>query len=109
MSRKKGNIAEERACDFLYKNGFVIIEQNFYSRFGEIDIIATKDRVLHFIEVKSGLEYEVAISNITKAKLSKIIKTSEVYLKQNILDIDFVYDAIIVTPNQIDMIDNITL
>ena len=109
MSRKKGNIAEQKACDFLYNNGFTIIEQNFYSRFGEIDIVATKDTVLHFVEVKSALDYESAIANITKAKLSKIIKTSEIYLKQNRLNIDFVYDAIIVTPKQIDMVENITL
>ncbi|MEA1892504.1 MAG: YraN family protein, partial [Campylobacterota bacterium] len=54
MSRAKGNLAEEKACTFLYSNGFTVVEQNFYSRFGEIDIIATKDEVLHFIEVKSG-------------------------------------------------------
>ena len=54
MSRQKGNLAEDTACGFLYDNGFTIIERNFYSRFGEIDIIATKDEVFHFIEVKSG-------------------------------------------------------
>ena len=65
-SRIKGNIAEEKACSFLYDNGFIIIEQNFYSRFGEIDIIAVKNEVLHFVEVKSGSDYELAIQNITK-------------------------------------------
>ena len=59
MSRAKGNIAEEKACEFLYDNGFSILDRNFYSSFGEIDIIATKDDVLHFIEVKSGDDYEL--------------------------------------------------
>ena len=109
MSRAKGNIAEEKACSFLYHNGFTIIEQNFYSRFGEIDIIATKDDVLHFIEVKSGDDYELAIQNITKSKLSKLIKTGNIYMKKNSFDSDYEYDAILVTPDGIFHIENITI
>ena len=40
MSRKKGDIAEDKACEFLLDKGFEINERNFYSRFGEVDIIA---------------------------------------------------------------------
>ena len=109
MSRAKGNLAETKACTFLYDNGFSIVEQNFYSRFGEIDIIAVKDEVLHFIEVKSGLDYESAIQNITPKKLSRLIKTGDVYMKKNNLNIDFVYDAVVVTPKDIEMVENITL
>ena len=109
MSRAKGNLAEDKAVKFLYDNGFIIVERNFYSRFGEIDIIATKDEVLHFIEVKSGLDYESAIQNITPQKLSRLIKTGNVYLKKNTLDVDFVYDAVIVTPKGIELVENITL
>jgi len=109
MSRAKGNLAEERACEFLINSSFTIIERNFYSRFGEIDIIATKDEVLHFIEVKSGLDYESAIQNITPQKLSRLIKTGNVYLKKNKLDVDFVYDAVIVTPKKVEIVENITL
>ncbi len=109
MSRAKGNIAEEKACQFLYERGFSIIEQNFYSRFGEIDIIATKGEVLHFVEVKSGLDYELAIQNITPSKLSKIIKTAHVYMKKSAFDGDFCIDAVIVTPQQVEIVENITL
>lgn len=109
MSRAKGNVAEERASEFLLDIGFLIIERNFYSRFGEIDIIAIKDKVLHLIEVKSGDDYESAVQNITKKKLSRVIKTGYVYMKKSKLDILFVYDAIIVTPNKISYIENITL
>ncbi len=109
MSRAKGNLAEDKACKFLFDDGFVIIERNFYSRFGEIDIIATKDEVLHFVEVKSGLDYESAVQNITPQKLSRLIRTGDVYMKKNSLDIAFVYDAIIVTPKNVEYIGNITL
>ena len=109
MSRAKGNIAEDNACKFLLDNNYMIIERNFYSRFGEIDIIATKDKVLHFIEVKSGIDYEVAIQNLTKTKLSRFIRTCDVYLKKNFYDLDYMIDAIIVTPDDIVMVENITL
>ncbi len=75
MSRAKGNIAEDKACEFLLEKGFVLVERNFYSRFGEVDIIAFKEDVLHFIEVKSGDDYEKAIQNITPTKLSRFIRT----------------------------------
>src|SRR3990167_5105622 len=65
--------------------------------FGDIDIIAIKDKVIHFVEVKSGLDYESAIQNITKTKLSRLIKTGYVYLKKNALNVDYMYDALIVT------------
>lgn len=109
MSRAKGNLAEDRACVYLDENGFMIVERNFYSRFGEIDIIASKEEVLHFIEVKSGVDYEAAIQNITKSKLSKLIKTGNSFLKKNSLDVDFVYDAVIVTPLSVEMVENLTL
>ena len=109
MSRAKGNLAEDKACKFLFDNGYTILERNFYSRFGELDIIASKDDVLHFIEVKSGEDYELAIQNITPTKLSRLIKTAHVYMKKNALDIDFMLDALIVTPQNIEMVENITL
>src|SRR3990167_432294 len=109
MSRAKGDVAEDRACAFLLENCFLIIERNFYSRFGEIDIIAIKDKVIHFVEVKSGLDYESAIQNITKTKLSRLIKTGYVYLKKNALNVDYMYDALIVTPQKIWYLENITI
>ena len=109
MSREKGNLSEEAAYRFLLQKDFRILERNFYSRFGEIDIVAIKESVLHFIEVKSALEYELAIQNITKSKLSKLIKTGDVYLKKNALNVNYMYDAVIVTPKKIWHLENITI
>jgi len=109
MSRAKGNEAEDKACNFLYEKGFCILERNFYSRFGEIDIIATKDEVLHFIEVKSGEDYEKAIQNITKSKISKLLKTGDVYIKKNSFNGDFEYDALILAQDEFYHIENITI
>lgn len=109
MSRAKGDYAEERGCDYLTSLGFAIIERNFYSRFGEIDIIAIKDEVLHFVEVKSGEEYELCVQNITPTKLSRLIKTGNVYMKKNALDVAYCYDALLVMPTEIELLENITL
>lgn len=109
MSREKGNIAEELAVKYLYDHGFEIVEQNFYSRFGEIDIISLKDEVLHFVEVKSGEDYDRAVQNITPKKLSRLIKTGDVYIKKNSIDLDYVYDAVIVVDNEVSYLENITI
>jgi len=109
MSRAKGNIAEDSACDFLLQNGYTILQRNFYSRFGEIDIIALRDETLHFVEVKSGADYELAIQNITPTKISRLVKTVHVYMKKNVSDFAFMLDAVIVTPYDITIVDNITL
>lgn len=106
LSRQKGNFAEDRAIDYLQELGFLVIDRNYYSRFGEIDIIATKEKVLHFVEVKSG-EYD-PIYQITPSKLSKIQKTAQIYMSKKRLDMDFCIDALIVTED-IELIENITL
>jgi len=106
LSREAGFKAENKAVLFLEKKGFRIIERNFYSRFGEIDIIALKDDVLHFVEVKSGKNEPVY--QITPSKLSKIVKTSQIYLNKTKLNFDYCYDALIVKENSVDFIENIS-
>ena len=105
MSRKAGNIAEDRAVRFLLQNGFRVIERNFYSRFGEVDIIALKDEVLHFIEVKSGKGEP--IYKITPSKLSKIRKTIQFYLNKTKLDFDYCIDGVIIKGDDIELFENI--
>ena len=109
MSRARGNIAEERACEHLRRKGFEIIDRNVNSRFGEIDVVALKGEVLHFVEVKSGSVYESAIQNITPTKLQRILRTAEVYMKKHHLSLAFCIDAVIVTPEAIETVENITL
>ena len=109
MSRAKGDIAEQRACVFLEENGFIVVDRNISSRFGDIDIIVKKEGVLHFVEVKSGEDYELAIQNITPTKLSRFIKTVDTYRKKNAYEGDFCIDVVIVTPLGIEFLENVTL
>jgi putative endonuclease len=48
-----GKLGEDLACRFLVKHGFEVIERNYWKKWGEIDIIAKKQKKIHFIEVKS--------------------------------------------------------
>jgi len=109
VSRSKGNIAEEKACAYLRTEGFDIVDRNVYSQFGEIDIIAIKGEVLHFIEVKSGQDYESAVQNITPTKLHRFLQTVASYQKKHHLDLAYCIDGIVVTPESITLLENITL
>ena len=110
MSRLKGDIAETKACEYLYSQGYKILEQNFYAKkLGEIDIIAKKDETYHFIEVKSANDYEVAVNNICPSKLSKLKRSIDYYLQIKKLDVSFCIDAIIIIDEEIDFLENITL
>ncbi len=51
--RKIGDIGEGIACTYLRREGFALIQQNYWKPWGEIDIIAKKENILRFVEVKS--------------------------------------------------------
>lgn len=108
MSREKGKKGENAGCIFLEKNGFEIVERNFFAKYGEIDIIALKNDVIHFVEVKSGEEFE-PILNITPHKLQKLIKAIQIYLSKNRLMNDYCIDALIIKKGQCELIENITM
>lgn len=107
MSLKQGKEAEQQASLYLQKNGYEIITQNFYSKFGEIDIIARKEGVLHFCEVKFSQKYD-PILRITPSKMAKIVKTIGYYFLMKQTDCDYEIDAILVTPENIELIKNIS-
>lgn len=77
-SRKKlGNKGEKRAANFLRKQGYQIIEKNYHSLLGEIDIVAKEGESIVFVEVKTrrstdfGLPEE-ALSYDKRRRLSKL-------------------------------------
>lgn len=82
--------------------------RNFYSRYGEIDIIANKNGVVRFIEVKSGHNFE-PILNVTPKKLEKIFKTVDIYIAQNAINAAFAVDVITVKNGVCEVIENVTL
>ena len=109
MTKAKGDYFEEKAVEFLFSNGYQIVNRNFYAKkLGEIDIVALKDDVYHFIEVKSGESFE-AVYNITPNKLHKLLRSIQYYLKVNNLDVSYCVDAIIFAGEELEYLENITL
>ncbi len=69
-----GRRGEKLAADHLVASGFEIVERNWRCSQGEIDIVATKDAELVFVEVKtrSSLAFGHPLEAITVAKLARL-------------------------------------
>lgn len=74
-------LGENAACRYLEKKGYKIIERNFRKGYGEIDIIAVKDNILVFAEVKtrSSNKYGTPFEAISSFKLKKLIAGAKFY------------------------------
>tara|TARA_B100001989_G_C24125324_1_gene262943 strand:+ start:130 stop:486 length:357 start_codon:yes stop_codon:yes gene_type:complete len=80
--RNIGYNFEKKATQWLKSFNYTILENNFYSSHGEIDIIAEKNNELHFIEVKgSSSKYVVPLTlKISKQKQQRLINTALTYM-----------------------------
>ena len=94
-----GVLGEEAAVKALKKDGYRIIERNFRTKQGEIDIIAKDGEYLCFVEVrlrKSDL-YGSPAESITEGKQKRIIEAAQVYiLKKRIYDTPMRFDAVLI-------------
>lgn len=87
---------EDKATSFLKKQGFKILKRNFHSKFGEIDIIATKAKILHFIEVKTTKGDYNAAERLNAKKYEKLLKTINYYILTQGVDQDYQLDLLCV-------------
>lgn len=111
MSRSHGLQGEGKAADYLIRLGWTVVERNFYSRLGEIDIIAMSDSgALVFCEVKTytSKSWVPPIAAITKKKQRNLVKTAQYYLlKTGKDDIEMRFDALIVQGSLVEHFENI--
>ena len=79
--RKIGTTYEKRAAAYLQEQGFVIVEQNFFCRNGEIDIIAKDGTYLVFIEVKYRRDHTCGspLEAVNAKKQKRICRTAFYY------------------------------
>jgi len=82
--RQMGARGESLAVNCLKKNGYKILEQNYCSKLGEIDIIAKDGGVLAFVEVKARRTDQFGGPKlaVTPQKQRKISMVALEYLKQ---------------------------
>lgn len=80
-----GRLGEKIAIDYLLQNNYQIIKKNFTCRWGEIDIIAKKDNILYFLEVKTRttLKYGSPEESVNYFKLNSLKRAINFFLKKN--------------------------
>ena len=94
-----GALGEEAAALALRKNGYKIIERNYHSKMGEIDIIAMDGEYTCFVEVRlrKTNDFGSPADTINEAKRRKIIKTAQQYAAQNgIYDTPMRFDVVLI-------------
>lgn len=105
--RKTGDLGEDLACQFLVKRGYQILERNYLRKWGEIDIVAKKGEVIHFVEVKSVSRVTLSKNvsdetpyrpeeNMHPGKIRKLMRTIETYMLHRKLDCQFQLDLVTV-------------
>jgi putative endonuclease len=112
-----GDLGEDIACNFLNKRGFEIIERNYLKKWGEIDIVAKKASIIHFIEVKSVSRAilptkTTLVPHVTERyrpednmhpwKLKRLSRVMQTYLISNNIESDWQLDLVTVQIDQIN-------
>ncbi|MFW5451171.1 MAG: YraN family protein [Methylophagaceae bacterium] len=83
-SKDIGDQAESLAQTHLENAGLIVVEQNYRSRRGEIDLIMLDNKILVFVEVRfrKSARFGSALESIDHRKQSRIIHTAQYYLQQ---------------------------
>ena len=109
FNQELGQRGEDLAAEFCHKNKFKIVARNYRCRFGEIDIIAWQDSVLHFIEVKHRTRDLIpGRFAVNKGKQKRIRSTAQYYLTQHNLTNQCLtsFDVIEITDGCFEFLEN---
>lgn len=103
-THQKGSAAEDAALFFLQQRGFVVLAQNYHTPYGELDIVAQRQQLLLFVEVrlrKAGALVSAAES-VTLRKQQKIIQSAQHFLQQHnsYASCDCRFDVLALTPQR---------
>lgn len=104
-----GADGESQAAAYLKKHGYKIRESNYVGSFGEADIIAEKDGIVVFVEVKtrSDAGFGRPAEAVTPAKQRTYIKLAKEYIvKKRLANTDIRFDIIEVLDGELNHIEN---
>ncbi len=105
-----GNDREEIVSSYLRRNGVRILDRNFLTKHGEIDIVGLNDGYLVFFEVKyrNSTRNGYPLEAVTYSKQKSIIQSARVYmyLKHFPIDTPVRFDCIGVLNSKIEWIKN---
>jgi len=93
---KLAKFGEDITVQYLTNNNYQILERNFHSIYGEIDIICQKNRQLVFVEVKTrrSNRFGEALAAITNQKKDKIIRAAYEYIAKKDIEISMRFDVV---------------
>lgn len=96
-----GAIAEQLAADYLTAAGYAIMERNFRPKPKlEIDIIAAKDNLVVFVEVKARKNsQEDAVDAVDAKKIRRIVMASDIFLRNIKYPVSARFDIIAISGN----------
>ncbi len=85
MNQRRGQTAENRACEYLLKNGLRVLERNYRCRQGEIDLVMNDADTIVFVEVRyrSNPAFGSAAESVDSRKQGKLITAANHYLQQH--------------------------
>lgn len=105
-NRGKGTLFEDQALHYLKQKGLKLVQRNFSSRFGEIDLIMQHAQTLCFIEVKyrSNQQFGGAAYSIPVSKQRKITQTALLFINSHkkYQNKNYRFDALFITPSDSD-------
>lgn len=87
-AKRKTDTGERIAARFLEKRGYKILERNFRSRYGEIDLVCSDGGVVCFVEVKSRSTFDHGLPQefVDARKIKKLSATASHYIKDKLPD-----------------------
>ncbi len=94
-----GSEGEGKACQFLIGKNYKIVERNFRTRDGELDIIAYDKEILVFVEVKTDSTNQAGYATewVGTKKIRKIQKMAQIFCqKQSVADLEMRFDVVTV-------------
>lgn len=82
MNKKIGLIGEQLSANYLREKGYLILDRNYRSRLGELDIVAKKDNLIIFVEVKTRTSdmFGCPSEAVNYKKQQTIYKLSQQYI-----------------------------
>lgn len=100
LRSEQGRLAEDQALGYLQQAGLKLIDRNFHSRYGEIDLIMEDGRTLVFVEVRyrASNRYGSAAESVNLRKQSRLVLTAASFLKEKRLDRPTRFDVAALSP-----------
>jgi len=130
-----GDLGESIASEYLLKHGFEILDRNYLRKWGEIDIVAKKNNIIRFIEVKSvscvtlpavtqetnrpktdtsvrptnQKDWFRPEDNVHPQKLRRLARAMQTYLLEKRIDLEWQLDIVTVKISQKDRLARVEM